>query len=315
MGSVAGDACPGCGAGHVNDPVPVSLRWGWVLALAAVVLLRSGTAPVVVRVAVLGLAGLAVLPVLGWLRTLWFAPVAAAGAAAAVAATLLHHGQAVPVALVIGTVAGAAVGAGLAAVTARAASPARPWLSLLAAVAVWAFVLPRVGAAPTAPPLMFGIDLGSDGAVAVVGVALFALGVWVVGNLAASRVGRQMGAAGSSPVLAIRSGATIGGVWLQAGMVSGALAGWAGVLLVMDAQAVPRLTEFSPVAAVTWLAVPLIGGPAWISGVLVGATLVAGAAVIVPGGEAVVAGIGLLLVALTRGQGVVGAVAERVQRA
>ncbi|MBW3654097.1 MAG: nucleotide exchange factor GrpE [Actinobacteria bacterium] len=89
----------------MNDPVSAPLRWVVVVVLAAVVTLRPSAGPWVLRIAVLGLAGLAVLPVLGWLRTVWFTPVATAGLAAYAAAILLHHGQAIPVAAAAGAAA------------------------------------------------------------------------------------------------------------------------------------------------------------------------------------------------------------------
>lgn len=296
----------------MNDPVPLAGRWACVAALGVAVILRPTTGPFVLRIAVLGLAGLAVLPVLGWLRTLWLTPAAAAGIAAWIAAWLLHLEQSVPVALLAGTAAGAVVGALTAVVTQRVPAAVRPWISLLLTVVVWAAVLPRVGSSAAPPPLLFGVDLSGERALGILAAVLLGLGVWILGNLASARAGRQIGAAGSSPTLALRSGATMPGVWLRAGVVSGVLAGWAGILLAMDVQAVPGVGQFSPATALTWLAVPLIGGPMWVSGVLVGALIVGGVPAVAPVSEAAIAGIGLAAAALTRGHGLVGAVAARV---
>lgn len=292
----------------MNDPVPAAARWACVGALGLLVLARSAAAPAVVRIAVLALAGLAVLPILGWLRTVWFTPVVAAGVASWMTAWLLHLEQSVPIAALAGTVVGAAVGAVTAGVVYRLTEAARPWVSLLLVVVVWAAVLPRVGASPVPPPLLFGIDLAADRALGILAAVLLGLGVWVLGNLARARAGRQMGAAGSSPTLALRSGASIPGVWARAGAISGVLASWAGIVLALDAQAVPGVAQFSPAVAVTWLAVPLIGGPMWVSGVLAGALLVGGIPLLTPVSETAVAGIGLAAIALARGQGVVGLV-------
>lgn len=293
----------------MNDPVAALVRWGGLAVLAAAVLARPNTGPWVLRIAVLGLAGLAVLPVLGWLRTLWFTPVATAGLAAYVAVVLLHHGQAVPIAVTAGTATGAAAGAATAVLTGRLPAMIRPWVSLLAVFVVWGLVLPQAEASPAPPPLLFGINLAGDRALALTALGLLALGVWLVGNLARSRAGRQIGATGSSPTLARLSGATLQGVWLRAGVVSGVVSGLAGVILAIDVQALPALSQFSPVTAIVWLAVPLIGGPAWVSGVLAGAVVVGGlSAAGLP--EPAVAGAGLALAALTRGHGVVGALAE-----
>lgn len=299
----------------MNDPVATPARWAALLVLIAVVFLRPGSGPWVVRIAVLGLAGLAVLPILGWLRTLWFAPVAAAALAAWATVAVLRAGQAVPVAALAAMVVGAAVAALIALATQRAHPLARPWVSLLPTVAVWALLLPRLGAATTQAPLLFGVDLAGERALAVVAVALLGFGVWAVGNLARTRAGRQIGAAGSSATLAIRSGASPAAVWLQAGAVSGVLAGWAGFVLTMDVQSLPGVAQFSPATAVTWLAVPLIGGPAWVSGVLAGAVVVGALPAVTHLTEPAVAGLALALVALTRGAGLVGAVTAQLRRA
>lgn len=298
----------------MNDPVPPMARWALLALLAGVVLVRPEAAPWVVRISVLGLAGLAVLPILGWLRTLWFTPVAAAGVAAWLTAATLHGGQAAPLAIVAATISGAAIGAALAAVTQLAARSVRPWISLLFAVGIWAALLPRLGSAPMPPPLLFGINLAGEQTLALAAIALLALGVWGLGNVARTRAGRQLGAAGSSPTLALRSGATPMAVWLRAGTISGVLAGWCGLILALDAQSIPGVAQFSPATAVTWLAIPLIGGPAWVSGVLVGAVIVGALPAATSIDQAAIAGAALAVVALTRGRGLVGEAVARLGR-
>lgn len=295
----------------MNDPTAAPLRWAAVGILAVAVIARPASGPWVLRIAVLALAGLAVLPVLGWLRTLWFTPVAAAGLSALVTVALLHNQQAVPIAAVAGAATGGLVGTAAAVLIGRAPAVLRPWLSLLTAVVVWGVVLPRADRVSAPPPLLFGVDLAGDRALALLALVMLGIGVWLVGNLARSRAGRQIGAAGSSAKLALVSGATLQGVWTRAGVVSGVLSGLAGVLLALDVQALPALTQFSPATAVAWLAVPLIGGPAWVSGVLVGAVLVGGIAAMAGVPEVGVASAALAVTALTRGQGIVGAIAER----
>ena len=297
----------------MNDPVPAPLRWAVLAALAGVIAVSAATGPWVLRIAVLALGGLAVLPVLGWLRTLWFAPAAIAGLAAWTSATVLHLGQAVPVALVVGTATGALAGAAAAALTQRTPAAVQPWVSLGLVVGVWAIVLPRLGAAPAPPPLLFGITLSGGRSLAVVALLLLGLGVAGLGHLSRSRAGRQMGAAGSSPTLALRSGATMATVWLRAGIVSGVLAGWAGVLLAVDLQTVPSAGQFSAATALAWLAVPLLGGPAWVSGVLVGAVLIGGLSAL-GAPEVGVACLALVAAALTEGGGLVGAAARWSRR-
>ena len=293
----------------MNDPAPAPLRWAVLTGLAGVVVVTASAGPWVLRIAVLALGGLAVLPVLGWLRTLWFAPVAVAGLAAWTSATVLHLGQAVPLALVVGTATGVLAGAGAGMLTQRVPAAVQPWLSLGLALAVWALVLPRVGPAPAPPPLLFGIDLAGGRSLAVLALLLLGLGVAGLGHLSRSRAGRQIGAAGSSPTLALRSGATLPAVWLRAGIVSGLLAGWAGLLLALDVQAVPAASQFSAATALSWIAVALLGGPAWVSGVLVGAVIVGGLAVL-GAPEIGVACLALAAAALTEGSGLVGLAAR-----
>ena len=297
----------------MNDPVPAPLRWGVLVALGAIVASSAAAGPWVLRIVVLALGGLAVLPVVGWLRTLWFAPVAVAGLAAWTSATVLHLGQAVPVALVVGTATGVVAGAAAALLTQRVPATVRPWVSLGLVTVVWALVLPRVGASPAPPPLLFGIDLAGGRSLSVVALLLLGLGVAGLGHLSRSRAGRQIGAAGSSPTLALRSGATMPTVWLRAGIVSGVLAGWAGLLLAIDIQAVPSAGQFSAGTALAWLAVPLLGGPAWVSGVLVGAVLLGGLSAL-GAPEVGVACVALAAAALTDGSGLVGAVARWSRR-
>ena len=298
----------------MNDPVPAPARWALLALLAGAVLLRAEAAPWVVRIAVLGLAGLAVLPILGWLRTLWFTPVAAAGVGGWLTAAVLHHGQAAPLAIAATTIVGGLIGGLLAALTQRSSRTLRPWVSLLFAVGIWAALLPRLGSAPMPPPLLFGINLAGEQTLALSAVGLLALGVWGLGNLARTRAGRQLGAAGSSPTLALRSGATPMGVWLRAGVISGVLAAWSGMVLALDAQSIPGVAQFSPAAALTWLAVPLIGGPAWVSGVLFGAVVLGAVPPAIAINETAIAGLALTVAVLTRGRGIVGEIAGRMGR-
>src|SRR5688572_24164681 len=122
----------------MNDPIPHAWRWGAVAALGALAATQAALAPTVFRIAILGLAGLALLPVVGWLRTLWFAPLPAAGLAAWAAAMLLSRGQAVTLAFAAATVVGALVATGLAVLTQRLRPSVRPWASLLAVFLVTA---------------------------------------------------------------------------------------------------------------------------------------------------------------------------------
>ena len=295
----------------MNDPIPHGWRWGAVAVLAAIALTRATLAPSVFHIAILGLAGLALLPVVGWLRTLWFAPLPAAGLAAWTTAALLQRGQAVTLAFAAATVVGALVATGLAMLTQRMRPKVRPWVSLLVAFAVSVLVLPRAAGVPVGPPLLFGVDLSSDKALAVTSLILLAAGLWVITNLAAARAGREIATAGASTELAVRSGASTPDAWMRAGIVSGVLAGWIGLLLTLDVQGLPGTPQVGPAIAVVWLAVPLIGGVAWPSGALAGAVLIGGLAAVLQVAEPVIAAVAVAAAALLGDRGLVGEVARR----
>jgi branched-chain amino acid transport system permease protein len=295
----------------VNDPIAAPVRWAIIAALAALAFVRAPAAPWVLHIAILGLAGLSLLPMVGWLRTLWFTPVVSAAMAAWAAAELLHHGQAVTLAFVAASVAGGLVGGPLAWATQRLRPGVRPWATLLVAATVWSVILPRVTNVPTERPLLFGIDLAADRPAAIMALLLLAAGVWVVTNLAASRAGREIAAAGASPAMAVRLGASLPDVWLRAGIVSGVLAGWVGLLTTVDMQGLPAVAQFSPVIAIAWLAIPLLGGAEWATGALIGALLIGGLPPLLHVGEPVVAAAALVVGALLQGRGLVGELARR----
>lgn len=287
----------------MNDPLPPPALWA-ALAVVAVLAMVGPTGGVsALRVAVLGLGALALVPLAGWLRVVSFAPVAAAGAAAAVAAWLLGTGQAVPVAFVAASIAGALVAA---AVTTPwpswpAAGPA--FASMIAALAVWGLLLPRVVARPFGQPVLFGIDLSTPGSGGVLAMLLLAAGALGLVNVARSAAGREIAAVGVAPELALRSGADTAVVRARAGLLAGLFAGWAGLLSVLDAGALPPLTQFSPGVAVVWLGVALLGGLGSIGGAVAAALVVGGLAPLVGVPEAGVAGFGFVVVAVANGRG------------
>jgi branched-chain amino acid transport system permease protein len=295
----------------MNDPVSPAVRWAIIAGLALLAFLRAPTAPWILHIAVLGLVGMSLLPMLGWLRTLWFTPVASAAMAAWVAAELLHHGQAVTLAFVAATAAGAAVGGAMAWATQRLRPAVRPWATLVVVATLWGTILPRVTNVPTERPLLFGIDLAADRPAAFMALLLLAAGVWAVTNLASSRAGREIATAGSSPALAQRLGGSLPEVWLRAGIVSGVLAGWVGLMITIDLQGLPAVAQFSPAIAIAWLAVPLLGGAEWATGTLIGAVLIGGLPPLLHMGEPVVAAIALVVGGLLQGRGLLGLLPQR----
>lgn len=294
----------------MNDP----LR-GWplplVVAVLAIPLLTWADGDqLVLRVAVLGIAGLGLVPVLGWLRTLWLLPPAIAGLAAWAVAEVMRAGQAVPVAAVAASAVGVAAGAGAAEVTRRVPLRLRPWVGLAAVAGVWAVVLPYAGTAPAPRPVLFGLDLSAGRGLAGLALVLLGAAAWAVANLARSHAGRGIAVAGASPRLATRAGVSAPRAWMAAGAVSGLLSAWAGLLLALEAQALPAANQFAPAVAVLWLGAPLLGGVAWPSGALLGA-LAVGAVAALAGGHAAVAGGAAAVGALLGAGGAVGLITRR----
>lgn len=287
----------------MNDPLPPPVLWGVLVVTGVLALLGPAVGASPVRVAVLGLGALALLPLTGWLRVVSFAPVAAAGAAAAAAAWLLGMGQAIPVAFVAASIAGAVVAAMV-----TAAWPSRPpggpaFVSVIAALAMWGLVLPRAVIRPFGQPVLFGIDLSAPRSLGVLAVVLLATAALGLANVARSAAGREMAAAGVAPELALRSGADIIVVRLRAGMLAGLFAGWAGLLLVLESGALSPLTQFSPGAGVLWLGVALLGGLGSVGGAVAAALVVGTLAPLLGLPEAGVAGLGFVVVAVAHGRG------------
>ena len=287
----------------MKDRVPPPLLWAALGAAALLAVLGPPDDDAPVRIAVLGLGALAVLPLLGWLRVMSFVPVASAGMAAAAAAWLLGRGQAVPVAFVAASVVGALVAAGVTAAWPRRLAAGPVLASVVAALVVWGMVLPRVVATPAGPPVLFGIDVSTPRSLGVLSVGLLAAAALGMVNVASSAAGREIAAVGVAPELAQRSGADPPAARMRAGLLAGLFSGWAGLLLALEAGALPPLTQLSPGAAVVWLAVAVIGGVGSIGGSVLAALLIGALAPLVGAPEAAVAGLGLVAVAVTGGGG------------
>lgn len=272
----------------------VGLRW---IAVTVVAVLGAVAPVTALRAAVLGLGGLALLPLVGWMRSVSFTPPVAAAAAAVTAAVLLGAGQAVPVGLVAGVIVGAVTGGVIAVAEDKVHRSVGPWVSLLVLLVLTGAILPRVGLISAPRPLLFGIDLGAERALGVMAVLLLAAGVGAVGNVATSRIGREIVIVAATPDLGRRSGIRLDLAKARAGVLSGAIAALAGVLVTLDLQALPPGSEFGLSTWVTWLAIAVIGGVASIGGAVAAALLVAGSAALLGVPEIVPAGVGLAVAA------------------
>lgn len=287
----------------MTDPLPPWALRAAVAVVAVVALFSSAAGPSAVQIAVLALGALALVPLLGWLRVVSFTPIAAAGAAAAAAAWLLGAGQAVPVAFAGASAAGASLGGLATAVWPKRPSSGPAWVSVLIAAGVWGLLLPRVTIRAASPPVLFGIDLSNERNLGILAAVLLAAAAGGLANVARSQAGREMAAVGAAPELALRSGSDPAGTRLRAGLLGGLLAGWAGLLLVLDAGAMPAPAQLSPGAGAILLGVAVLGGVASIPGAVIAAVLVGLASVgTVP--AAGVAGIAFAAVAVTGGRGI-----------
>lgn len=288
----------------MNDPVPPPALWGALAAAGILALLPPETGVSPLRVAVLGLGAVALVPLLGWLRVVSFAPIAAAGVAAAVAAWLLGRGQAVPVAFLAGSAGGALAGAAITVVWPRRPSGGPAFASAIAALVVWGVILPRVVIRPAGQPVLFGIDMSTPRSLGVLAVVLLAAAAVGLVNVARSRAGRDIAAVGAAPELALRSGTEATVARVRAGLLAGLFAGWAAVLLVLDAGALPPLSQLSPGAAVVWLSVALLGGVGSVGGAVAGALVIGAVAPLLGIPEPGLAGLAIVAVAVGGGRGI-----------
>lgn len=218
----------------------------------------------------LALVGLSLSVTVGWLRVVTLFQPAAAAAGAAATAALVVEGLGPLAALVGATVAGA--GVGLLALAPAGADPQR-WLPATSLVLGAAAVLlvPRFVFRPFAPPSLLGVDLGSQAARYVVGLAVVAGACALVTWLRSTGTGRRVRAAGDAPA------GTAGGwvapprAWVEGVALSGALAGCSGWLTALLHEGVPSALDFAPTTAVAYLAIPVVGGAGSVVGALVGA--------------------------------------------
>lgn len=249
--------------------------WAWFLGLAAVspFLLpsewahRSG-----IQLLVLVLIGLSLTVTVGWLRVVTLFQPAAVAAGAAVTAGLAAGGRSFVVAMLAAVVAGAATG--LAALVPIQGDPRR-WLpaTSLVMTAAGSLVVPRYVFRPFPPPGLLGADLGNDRVLYLLSLVVVAVTCLLLARVQRADLGRRLLAVGADPALAARSGLASGPVWRDGLILSGALAGGAGGLTALLYQGLPNPLEFSPTAAVAYLAIPLVGGTWLVGGALAGAAV------------------------------------------
>lgn len=259
--------------------------WVWLLALGAVfpfVVSDQWAYPTGIQLLILVLVGLSLTVTVGWLRVITLFQPAAVAAGAAVTAGLVAGGRSFVLALIGATAAGAATGW---AVLVPAQGDPRRWLpaTSLVMTAAGALLVPRYVFRPFAPPELLGADLGQGRALYLVGLAVVTVAGFALARVRRTDIGRRLLVVGADPALAERSGDDLAlgdrsgevpaAVWTAGLVVSGALAGAAGCLTALLYQGLPNPLEFSPTAAVAYVAMPLVGGTWLIGGALAGAVV------------------------------------------
>lgn len=249
--------------------------WAWLLGLVAVspFLLPSPWAHRTgIQLLILVLLGLSLTVTVGWLRVITLFQPAAVAAGAAVTAGLAGGGRSFVVALLGATAAGAVTG--LAALVPVQGDPRR-WLpaTSLVLTAAGSLVVPRYVFRPFAPPDLLGADLGNDRALYLAALVVVAAACLLLARVQRAGLGRRLLVVGAEPALAARSGVVSGSVWRDGLLLSGGIAGGAGCLTALLYQGLPNPLEFSPTAAVAYIAIPLVGGAWLVGGALAGAAV------------------------------------------
>lgn len=243
----------------------VSAAAVWPFALESPGAHRRG-----VELCVLVLAGLALTPVVGWLRGLALHIPACMGAGALAAVAVLRH-QGLPLAVVAGCAAGAAVGL-LVSIAGRR-RVLLPAIGLTASALVAGVLLPGLRLGPVSRPVVLGIDLGTDRALYLVALGL-AVAAWMgLRNLSDGAPGWRLRTIGMAPELAARSGVPVASTTRGGFLVSGAVAGAAGIVLALLHMGPPPAADVSAARAVALLAIPLLGGMRGPDGAVLGAAL------------------------------------------
>lgn len=249
--------------------------WAWLLAVTALAPFavpspwahRTG-----IQLLILVLIGLSLTVTVGWLRVITLFQPAAVAAGAAVTAGLVAGGRSFVVALLAAGTAGGVTG--LAALVPAYGDPRR-WLpaTSLVMTAAGSLVVPQYVFRPFPPPEMLGADLGNDRALYLAALVVVAVACLLVARVQRTAVGRRLLDVGAEPALAEDSRAGAASVWRNGVVLSGVLAGGAGCLTALLYQGLPNPLEFSPTAAVAYLAIPLIGGAWLVGGALAGAVV------------------------------------------
>jgi ABC-type branched-subunit amino acid transport system ATPase component/ABC-type branched-subunit amino acid transport system permease subunit len=222
--------------------------------------------------------GLSLLVISGWAGQVSLGQLAL-GAVGAWTTTLAGAGWGVPLplALLLGAVAGAVVSPVVGLPAIRLPGPFVAIMTLAFALAVPAVLLNadllgEVVPATLGRPVLLGLDLGSDRYYYWLSLLVLAGALAVVAGLRRSRLRRALIAARDNPLAVAAFGVDVTRLRLEAFAVSGLLAGLGGGMLAYANGGVQADT-FSATSSVVLFLIVVIGGLAAVSGPLLGATV------------------------------------------
>jgi branched-chain amino acid transport system permease protein len=185
--------------------------------------------------------------------------------------------------------------------------------------------------APIPRPKLFGWDLGIDAghgeaslSFSLLCLAVVTVGCLAVSNLRRSGTGRRMLAVRANERAAAAAGINVARIKLQAFAMSAFIAGIAGSLLAY-AQVGGNLSfdQFGPIASIVLLAAVFIGGVSTVSGAILAGIAVAGGYMYYllsqnisdfGNWQALVGGVGLIMVAVRQPDGLAGYVIAGLRR-
>jgi len=291
-------------------PVQAGLRrTGWVAALVVLAypfVVSAGELTVGTTYAIYGIVGVSIVVLTGWAGQVslgQFAFVAVGALTGGLVIGNLHWPFVVG--LIVGTLASAAVAVvvGLPALRLRGLYLAVTTLALAVVVSSTfssdRFLAPHLPGSVGRPQLL-GLDMNTDGrAYFYLCVALAALMVYVAMRLRRSRTGRLLIAMRDNERMAQAYGVNLVRSRLLAFAVSGGMAGFAGVLYVVQQRSVTA-DSYGPDLSVAMFLMAVLGGLGSVYAVLAGAIYFATASTIFSGqiGLLLASGLGVLAVML-----------------
>jgi len=309
-------------------PIPRALaalpevRWtlrGFKLVLVAVaillpLLISDSQTYLASIILIYAIVGLSLLVLTGWTGQISLGQFGIAGLAGAVSADLYsRHGWNFFPALAVAVVVGAAVALLIGVPALRIQGPFLAVTTLAFGICAYAYLLSPsyltwlIGSGTDPHPSIFGSTslLSSDSDVYYFCLIGFFVSLMAVRSLRRSRIGRGLIATRDNEAAARASALNTTRQKLTAFLISGAIAGFAGCLFVVNQQGVNN-GSFSPDIDIALFTMVVIGGLGSLPGVVVGAFAVWGAQYFLPPGWADLVnggGILLLLIFLPEGLG------------